>query len=343
MAETENPEAKEIEAQKRLVERVINFDPNSLERRTQLGELAFDDAIGPAKKLIGLFAKLPIDSLDEFPNTQRQQIETYANSAFSYLDEILKFSITAGGDPASAKQQLVKNLELAYQPTFTALFPFISYGVARTIDFNALETRARSAIQTIADEKGEIISQLKTTADEANKVLTSVRDAAAEQGVTQMAKYFADEAIEHQNQSKNWLKASIFMAVVVLIFALGSFFLQYLFVPKTGYESAQLIASKTITFVVLAFALFQCVRSYSAHRHNAVTNKHRQNALLTYKTLADAGNSPELRDVVLQHAAAAIYAPNDSGYLKGEERGYGAQSLMALATRSGANSGSSSP
>lgn len=54
---------------------------------------------------------------------------------------------------------------------------------------------------------------------------------------------------------------------------------------------------------------------------------------MTYKTLAEAGNAPELRDAVLQHAAAAIYAPNDSGYLKSEERGYGAQSLLALLPR----------
>lgn len=321
------------------VERVVRFDTKSLIRKEQLGDLAFHDAVAPAEKLIRLFASLPIDSLSEFPDTQRNAIEERANSAFTYLDDILKFSITVS-DPSSLRQQLIKALESAYQPTFTTLFPFISYGVARTVDFSALESKARATIQTIADEKDEIIKQLRTTADEANSVLASVRAAAAEQGVTQMAKYFAEESEAHKTSAEKWLKTSAVMAGVVLVFSIATFFLPSLFHPANLFESSQLIASKIITFLVLAYAMFQCVRSYSAHRHNAVTNKHRQNALLTYKTLADAGNSPELRDVVLQHAAAAIYAPNDSGYLKGEERGYGGQSLIALASRAaGSNSG----
>lgn len=326
----------DLELRKKQIVRVTDFDPIKLVRKEQLGELAFDEALEPARRLIDLFRKLPTGSLEDFAHKERELISLYANSTFEIFDEINKFSIITGSDPVATRQSLITKLEAAYQPAFSALFPLISYGVARTVDFSALEARARSSIQAIADEKNEIIVQLRETADEASKVLISVREAAAEQGVTQMAKYFADEAVEHQRHAEKWLIASIFMVAVVLSFSVVSFFLHYYFVPKTAYESAQLIASKAITFVVLAFALFQCVRSYSAHRHNAVTNKHRQNALLTYKTLADAGNSPELRDVVLQHAAAAIYAPNDSGYLKSEERGYGAQSLIALATRSGA-------
>jgi hypothetical protein len=204
------------------------------------------------------------------------------------------------------------------------------------------EDRTLSAIQAITQEKDSLISKLNVTAQEAEKVLVEVRAAAAELGVANQAHYFATESSKHDDAAKNWLYASIGMAGLVLFFAIFSFFLGAIFKTTTPYESAQLITSKAITFLVLVYGLFQSVRSYSAHRHNAVTNKHRQNALLTYKTLAEAGNSPELRDVVLQHAAAAIYAPNDTGYLKAEERGYGAQSLIALATRSGSNSGAGS-
>lgn len=341
MVENDSDKSTAIARAQSSVERVVRFDPKSLIRREQLGDLAFHDAVAPAENLIGLFARLPIDSLPEFPATQRDAIEERANSTFTYLDDILKFNITVS-DPSSLRQQLIQALESAYQPTFTILFPFISYGVARTVDFSALESKARAAIQSIADEKDEIIEQLRTTADEANTVLASVRAAAAEQGVTQMAKYFADESSAHTKSAETWLIASAVMAVVVLAFSIVSFFLPSIFHPANLFESSQLIASKIITFLVLAYAMFQCVRSYSAHRHNAVTNKHRQNALLTYKTLADAGNSPELRDVVLQHAAAAIYAPNDSGYLKAEERGYGGQSLIALASRA-ASSNSGTP
>lgn len=161
--------------------------------------------------------------------------------------------------------------------------------------------------------------------------------------MTQTARYFKEEADAHETSSSKWLLISCVAAFLVLAFSISSLFLFDCFAPNSIFESAQLVASKLLIFFVLAYALIQCVRNYSAHKHNAVTNRHRQNALMTYKTLAEAGNTPELRDAVLQHAAAAIYSPNDSGYLKGEERGYGGQSLVALAARNLTTGGGSSP
>lgn len=313
--------------------RIQRFDPTELVQERRLGEeMAFGNAVAPAQKLVGLFKKLPVETLAGFPDEQKNAVEMHAKSISQLFFQIREFDLKAG-DPEGSRAQLIRQLEEAYQPAFNALYPIIAYAVAQTVDFASLEARGRAAIQTISDEKDNVLEQVKNTADQANKVLTEVREAAAEQGVTQMAKYFADQADEHDKASGKWLIASISATVLVVCYAVFTFFLSTWFQPKTGLEASQLIASKILVFLVVAYALVQCIRNYSAHRHNSVTNRHRQNALLTYKTLAEAGNSPELRDVVLQHAAAAIYAPNDSGYLKGEERGYGAQGLVALASR----------
>lgn len=321
------------------VEKIQRFDPSVLVQERRLGEeMAFGSAVAPAQKLVALFKKLPVETLSVFPEEQKNAVEMHAKSISQLFSQILEFDLKAG-DPEGSRGQLVRQLEGAYQPAFNALYPLIAFAVAQTVDFASLEARGRAAIQTISDEKETVLEQVRNTADQANRVLTEVREAAAEQGVTQMAKYFANQADEHDTTSRRWLVASIISTILVVCYAVFTFFLSTWFQPKTGLEASQLIASKVLVFVVIAYALVQCIRNYSAHRHNSVTNRHRQNALLTYKTLAEAGNSPELRDVVLQHAAAAIYAPNDSGYLKGEERGYGAQGLVALASR-GVSSGS---
>ena len=44
---------------------------------------------------------------------------------------------------------------------------------------------------------------------------------------------------------------------------------------------------------------------------------------MTYRTLSESGATVEARDTILNHAAAAIYAPVDTGFVANEERGYG--------------------
>lgn len=321
-----------VEELKQDIYRVQNFNPDQLIQRERLGEMSFDGAVEPARRLVELFSRIPPEAVDEFPGQQMQILQESAKATYALFDQILNFKI-ASGDPEANRQQLIDQLRSAHQPTFNQLFPLISYLMSRTVDFNSLEARGRAAIQAINDDKEKVLKSINETAEQAARILQDVREAAAEQGVTQMAKYFADEAAEHQDAAQKWLVASIVAAVVVALYSVLTLFLPKWLPMTDGFGNAQIITSKLLIFGVLVYGLFQCVRSYSAHRHNHVTNKHRQNALMTYKTLAEAGNAPELRDAVLQHAAAAIYAPNDSGYLKGEERGYGAQSLLALLPR----------
>jgi hypothetical protein len=57
-------------------------------------------------------------------------------------------------------------------------------------------------------------------------------------------------------------------------------------------------------------------RNYLAHKHNSIVNKHRQNALLTFKAIVDAAGTEERRDVILTYAAACIFSPQETGYTK---------------------------
>jgi hypothetical protein len=62
--------------------------------------------------------------------------------------------------------------------------------------------------------------------------------------------------------------------------------------------------------------LFHCARTALAHRHNAVVNHHRENALLTFNALVAAAADEDNRDIVLTHAASCIFAPQDTGYTR---------------------------
>lgn len=76
-------------------------------------------------------------------------------------------------------------------------------------------------------------------------------------------------------------------------------------------------------------------RNYATHKHNAVVNRHRQNALLTYRALVAAAGEKGTEDVVLAHAASCIFSPQDTGFSGARgEANPGTRAVLELLTKS---------
>lgn len=76
--------------------------------------------------------------------------------------------------------------------------------------------------------------------------------------------------------------------------------------PQDIHESVQLLAAKLVSFTTAGYLLVLCARNCLAHTHNAIVNRHRQNALLTFQALVDAAKGEDKKDIVLTHAAACM-------------------------------------
>ena len=92
------------------------------------------------------------------------------------------------------------------------------------------------------------------------------------------------------------------------------------FAPNGGdiRHEIQLIVGKVLLFAVLSSGAFLSARNFLSHTHNAIVNKHRQNALVTFKALVDASEDEANRDVILTHASACIFSPQNTGYTKSD-------------------------
>ena len=300
------------------LERMQNFVADDLIQRDKLGDaFSFESAVDPANRLISLFSKLPKDALFEFPAEQLVVVKELSDSTYNLFQQVLTFN-SRSADAEGQHTSLLTNLASVYQPTFNRIFPLISYSVARTADFGKLSQDGRAAVQSVRDETSSALKEIKATSETAAEILRGVQAAAAEQGVTQQASYFKAEADKHAATSESWRKWTVRVA-----FALGCYGIATLFfhkwswlAPKNTSEAIQFTASKLLIFFVLSFLLFLCSRNFMSNRHNEIVNRHRQNALMTYKALADAGGTAEARDVVLSHAASAIYKLHDTGYAK---------------------------
>lgn len=304
---------------KESLERMQRFDPTSLAREPDLGaRLSLSSAVEPAKKLIRLYNQLGVTALDDFPDDILDKIKKQADADFNRFKQLLDFAPDEQQNPAQVRDQLVSQIETAYHGAFQALYMPIAYGASKSIDFQRMENDARASLQAVTDRAGEITNQLGKHKEQAEQVLRDVRKVAAEQGVSQQAIYFKDEAGEHKTLAGTWQKYTVWTGAGVGAYAVTTLFLHKVpyFQPSTPYDSAQLIASKIMIFAVLTYMLLLAAKNFLNHKHNEIVNKHRQNALMTFKALVDAAKSEESRDIVLIHAASCIFSPQDTGYTK---------------------------
>ena len=298
------------------LERMQAFDVNTLVRQHDLGtSLSFSDVVEPAQRLIDLYKRLTAVALQDFAQNYLQQIKEQANSDYNLFDQILKFQ-PAQTNPEEARKGLITNVVGAYQRTFQTLHPLIAYSLHRSADFQRLDTEARATFQDIQDQAKQLKTSLEKQLNDALQIVEDIRKAAAETGVSQQAIFFKEEAENHQKEADLWQKRTVKLAWLLGLYAVASLFIAKIpwIVPTDTYQSIQLGVSKVLIFAVISYMLYLSARNFLSHKHNQIVNKHRQNALMTYKALVDAAGDGDAHKVVLQNAATCIFSPQQTGY-----------------------------
>lgn len=297
------------------LEAIQSFDVDSLVRERELGELSsFKGVVEPAQRLINLFQQVSLEALEDLPaNILQGHIRDYANQVLAYFKQVLAYEPSQG---QPARDQLITQITNYYGPTFSTLFPLVAYANTRTIDIGRVELEAKAVVERVSKQAKDVEVSLQTQINQVEKVVETVRKVAAEQGVTQQAIYFKDEASHHKAQADNWGKYTMWWALGLGTWAILSLFLAKmdLFKPQDAYQHVQLIVSKALVFAVISFMLYLSAKNYLAHRHNEVVNRHRQNALLTFEAFVKASGDPEAGKVILGQAAACVFAPQATGY-----------------------------
>ena len=298
------------------LERMQSFDVDSLPRESELGqELNFKEAVEPARRLVELYKRLSIQALEDFPDNILTVVRDNSNNNYNLFEQALNFSATQQ-NPTNARQQIINNIKAAYQPAFQALHPLIAYSLHRSADFQRLDAQARATLQTIEDKVKEFSASMQQHENDAKRILEEIRNVAAEEGVTQQAAHFRTESEQHEKKAEVWRKRAINLAWGLGVFAVISLFIHKIpfLKPDSLYDSVQLGISKVLIFSVIAYMLFLSTKNFLNHKHNAIVNKHRQNALMTHKALVEAAVESGVREAIMVQAASCIFSPQPTGY-----------------------------
>ena len=322
------PQETTLQQTKKSLERMQKFDASELPRTDELGSvMSFQDAVEPANRLLDLYKQLAVGALEQFPDDVLQRIKQQADSDYNTLDSVIKF--TAGRSKGERDQQ-VQQIRDSYQPAFQTLHPYISYSTRTATNFSRLEREARAHLQSAKDSTETLQTELKMQRDEVAVALEAVRKTAAEQGVSQQAIYFKTAADDFDIEATKWLKRTFWLTVTLALYAVTTLFLHKwsFLAPANAYETAQLAVSKVLVFVTLSFVLMLSAKNYLANRHNSVVNRHRQNALVTYRALVESAGKEVNRDVILTKAADCIFTAQPTAFSKFEGAESGGVSLI---------------
>lgn len=304
--------------------RMQKFDVSSLPRERELGsEVNFLGAVEIATRLVDLYKRLSVTALDDLSQQGLQQVRDRANADFALLKQALDFKLASQQNPQATRDSIIQQLNASYDPSFQTLHPYIAYSLHRSADFQRLDADARATMQAISDRAGKVEAQLQEHEHEAQRVLTEIRSVAAEEGVTQQSAHFRAEADRHDTDAETWRLRTVNLAIALGVYAALSVFVHKIpfLTPTSNYETIQLAISKVLVFSVLAYMLFLSARNFLSHKHNAIVNRHRQNALMTHRALVEAASDHGIREAIMVQAAGCIFSPQNTGYTGGASGG----------------------
>lgn len=324
-------EKRTREALKKLTNDIINIQIDQLVQRDRLGnELNFEEAIPYFERIINLFKKLESSSIEHLPFSILQSFINSANEASKIFAAIKSFS-PKQGNAFQARTTLITQLQGVYENNFAAVGPYVASFLNPDKDVSTYGINARQIIVDMQEAKAEQSRLFEAVKKETNDVLDSVRKAAAEGGVSQHSSYFKKEASEHERTARYWLIANLLLGAGTIAFALYSinYYSSRDLLISTP-QAIQLGVAKIIAFSILSFGMILTSRNYRAHRHNFVINKHRQNALSTFKEFVSATGDETTKNVVLIKATEAIFSPGVTGYLTKEPESQGGTQVLEI-------------
>lgn len=219
--------------------------------------------------------------------------------------------------PQLAEEQidlLKKDVERLYLAASMPLAALVCYLSSRGLDI-------KESVRALYKAEEDALA----SADKMRSLLEATQEASQKVTISDEAKRFSDEADAHLKSSRAWLVLIAVLLIITFLFALNNYSLATKISRESNLENListsegiQLIVSKFVLYSLLVGAIVWAGKVYRSHRHNSVVNKHRANALSSFRAFVESTADDQVRNAILTHAAHCIYTPQSTGYVNSD-------------------------
>lgn len=265
---------------------------------------------------------------------------TLKDSIYPLLNNILVLFQELAQGPDSLnfhetrKQLYYRSLNL-YAKAYNLLTPIITYHKMKYIrtDSTNIEQKFNQLYEKIQSEHEQFTTKGKEIEEKQKLLLEQSEKLTENLGISSYAKYFQDEAKNHNIKSQLWVIITFSIAVATILFAIGG----HIYLPDIPGDTltpkyvSQVLAPKATVLAILIYMLTWSVKNQKSHNHNYIVNNHRKNALETFQAFVlSSEGTPEIKHAMLMQMTNCIFNHQNSSYTVTEKEPDIANKLLDL-------------
>lgn len=317
MATPEQRQEK-IEEARELLTELADIKASSLARTEDLSrDINFSKAVPYFEEMLDIIKQLNQRDIGRLALNQLNQIVNGCNQLSKLIQLVNDFNLNQN-TPADVCNSIIEQIKNAYDAVMEPLTIPLAYTATQSTDYAKIEREAKGYHATMKEEAESFRKLIANYKSEAEKALYAVKEQAAEAGVSTNAQIFLTDATTHAGTAKIWLIWTIVSAVVTLLVAIGFVVLSFKYTPATTAAAIQYVVSKIILLSTLSFGIFWCARNYKSSKHKETLNKHRANALMTFRAFVEGSEDPTIKDAILLQTSQAAFSNRPTGYENNE-------------------------
>ena len=310
---------QKIKEVKELLNELSKIESQSLARKDELSrDINFLEAVPYFEEMLDIIKQLNDRDITRLTSQQLDRIKSSCQTLSTRIRQVQEFTLNQN-TPADVCKNIINEVKNTYDTVMEPLIVPLAFTATQSTDYAKIEREAKGYHTTMKEESEKLTKFIEECRIDAEKALNAVREQAAEAGVSTNAQIFLQNAEEHRKVAQKWLIATIFTSVVTLLTAIGFLIITFYFEPKSTTNAIQYVVSKIILLSTLSFGIYWSARNYKANKHNQTLNKHRANALMTFRAFVEGSDDDQIKDAILLQASQAAFSGRPTGYDSSEK------------------------
>lgn len=184
----------------------------------------------------------------------------------------------------------------------------------RESELAAYEERSRDLEDQLKRMDAER-SSLRAELDSLAQVVEAQREATSASGTRELSEAYMQQAIEHENSWRTWLK---WLAVTMTASGIAGGLMIAVLQPEANASTAEIVSSLGVQLLVIGLLLY-LVRlislQFRVHRHLAAVARNKAAALETFNRIVAGPAEAEVRTAVAVALAQAVFTSEDTGFV----------------------------
>ncbi len=293
---------------------LAGIKPQSLARTTDLSpDINFKDAVPHFEDMLELCKQLNDRDLSRLTIQKLDDIGSACTTISNLITQVEDFNLNQN-TPGDVCANLIIDISNTYDKVMNPLLLPLAFTATQATDYAKIEREAKGYLATMKVENEKLLTFMTNARTDAENALVAVKDQAAEAGVSTNAQIFLENSKEHGAVAKKWLAATIICGVVTFAAASAAFGMVFYYQPANTAAAVQYVVAKLIVLSTLSFGIFWSARNYKSQKHNETLNKHRANALMTFRTFVEGTSDTRVKDAILLQAAQAAFSGRPTGF-----------------------------